>query len=147
MAGADANISVLVALTDNLRTNCMLYAPGSHKLSVLEKERRYGIVAERKPSGNIRYSGVLQSEDYAHLLPRAGECAIFHPALLHASKGHMGGADAGRRTNFVLRLTTPAMRILPAAYAQSMANQGPALIYRIGPDGSGVYQTPGSDVQ
>ena len=142
MAGADANVSVLVALTDNLRANCMVYAPGSHRLSVLEKEQRYGIVAERKPGGNVRYRGALQPKDYVHLTPKAGECAIFHPALLHASKGYAARTDAGGRANVVLRLTTPAMRILPAAYAQSMAEHGPALIYRVGPDGSGIYQTP-----
>ena len=150
MAGADANVSVLVALTDNLHTNCMLYAPGSHKLSVRQKEQRYGIVAERKSGGNVRYRGTLQPKDYRHLLPRAGECAIFHPALLHASKGYYTAhAEAAARTNLVLRLTTPAMRILPAAYAQSMADVGPALIYRVGPHGSGAYQTParGSDGQ
>ena len=143
MAGADASVSVLVALTDNLRANCMLYAPGSHKLSVVEKERQYNIVAERKPGGNVRYGGVLQPKDYRHLLPGAGECAIFHPALLHASRGWAACEDAAaRRTNVVLRLTTPAMRILPAAYPQSAIDQGPALIYRNEADGSGAYRTP-----
>ena len=150
MVGTDASVSVMVALTDNPRANCMVYAPGSHKLSVVEKEQRYGIVAERKRGGNVRYRGVLQPKDYLHLLPKAGECAIFHPALLHASQGWVAGADAvGERVNVVLRLTTPAMRILPAAYATPVPDQGPALIYRIEPDGSGVYQTPArwSDVR
>ena len=86
LVGADASVSMLVALTDNLCTNCMLYAPGSHKLTVLEKEQRYGIVAERKAGGNVRYCGVLQPKEYMHLRPRAGECVIFHSALLHASR-------------------------------------------------------------
>lgn len=143
MVGADPSVSVLVALTDNLRANCMVYAPGSHKLSVIEKEQRYNIVAERKRGGNVRYRGVLQPKDYTRLLPRAGECAIFHPALLHASLGGIACTGAaGERVNVVFRLTTPAMRILPAAYADSVIDQGPALIYRIEPDGSGTYQTP-----
>ena len=132
------NISVLVALTDNVYKNCMLYAPGSHKLSVSEKERRYGIAAERKPGGNVRYRGVLQPEDYVHLLPRAGECVIFHSALLHASRGLAGCAEAGRRTNVVFRLTTPAMQVAPAAYAPSEVEGGPVLIY----GGAGAYRTP-----
>ena len=144
MEGEDASISVLVALTDNLHSNCMLYAPGSHKLSVCEKEQRYDIVAERKPGGNIRYRGVLKPRDYMHLLPRAGEAAIFHPALLHASRGWAACAEeaAPGRVNVVLRLTTPAMRILPTAYARPVTDQGPALIYRVEPDGTGTYQTP-----
>ena len=146
LAGADASvsmsISVLVALTDNGCKNCMLYAPGSHKLSVSEKEHRYGIAAERKPGGNVRYCGALQRKDYVPLLPRAGECVIFHSALLHASRGLVGCAEAGVRTNVVFRLTTPAMQVAPAAYAPSVVEASPALIYSIGRDGAGAYRAP-----
>ena len=146
LAGVDTSVSVgvsaSVALTDNVGENCMLYAPGSHKLSASEKERRYGITAERKPGGNVRYRGVLQQQDYVRLLPRAGECVVFHSALLHASGGLVGCAGASPRTNVVFRLTTPAVRVAPAAYAPSVVKGGPVLMYRVDRDGLGTCRTP-----
>jgi hypothetical protein len=66
-------LSALVALTDGSDDNCTLLAPGSHALDPEAKARRYGLSADPRAGGNIRYQGQLDPADFIRMPLRAGE--------------------------------------------------------------------------
>ena len=89
--GEAFSLSVMVAIGDSPPDNCTVFVPGSHRLAVREKERRFGIEARPQAFGNVRYEGRITSESCRFLALEAGEMIVFHPALLHASSGHVHG--------------------------------------------------------
>ena len=122
-------ISALLAMVDGDPDNCTLVVPGSHRLDASAKESRYGISADPQPGGNIRYRGDVRNADFVLLPLAAGQCFIFHPALLHASSGMLGGeAPARPRASIVFRVTTPEVLVSPAAYEGKQPNAGPVLM-------------------
>ena len=48
---------MLLAIEDSPPDNCTVFVPGSHTLTVPEKEARYGVSATRQAGGNVRYAG------------------------------------------------------------------------------------------
>ncbi len=121
LLGGGFGISALLAMVDGSNENCTLLAPGSHRMSAEQKERRYGLRAELQAGGNIRYKGNVVESDFIRMPLRAGQCLIFHPELLHASSGILAReATPAKRLNIVLRVTSAGTRIAPAAYAPSL---------------------------
>lgn len=122
-------ISALLAMVDGDADNCTLVVPGSHRLDAAEKEIRYGITADPQAGGNIRYRGSVSDSDFVRLPLAAGQCFIFHPGLLHASSGMLGGETPTRpRASIVFRVTTPDVPISPAAYESDPTRTGPVMI-------------------
>ena len=82
--------------------------PGSHRLTVQEKEGTYGITALMKPGGNLRCAGGIVAESREPRPLRAGEAVLFHPELLHASAGLVNGATdtSGERMSLTFRVAS-----------------------------------------
>ena len=136
--GPDISLSCLVGVTDGDAGNCTLLVPGSHRLSVAEKEARFGIQAERMPGGNIRYEGCLPANEFVRAPLTAGQGIIFHPALLHASSGFVDCAAGRDRLSVVFRVTTTRMEVLPRAYGGSPKGATrPVLVRGSAPAGAG----------
>ena len=143
MKGQDISLSCLVAITDGDAGNCTLLVPGSHKLSVREKEARFAITAERKEGGNLRYKGLLSPTEFVRVPLLSGQCIIFHPALLHASSGFVDGAANADRWNLVFRVTTTKVKIQPTAFQGSPPNAArPILVRGSQPTGVGAANLP-----
>lgn len=118
LVGGGFSLSAQLALRQSFADNCTLVAPGSHRMSPAEKARHYGLEADPRAGGNIRYRGQLTEGQFRRMPLEPGECFVFHPALLHASSGVLGPGEAGsKRASLVFRVTTPDVRIDPAAYA------------------------------
>ena len=130
LEGADISLSCLVAITDGDAGNCTLLVPGSHKLSVREKEARLAITAQRKEGGNIRYKGFLSPTEFVRVPLLSGQCIIFHPALLHASSGFVDCAANADRLNVVFRVTTTSVEIQPRAFEGSPPNATRPILVR-----------------
>lgn len=138
--GPDISLSCLVGITDGDATNCTLLVPGSHRLSIREKEAKFGIQAERMSGGNLRYEGLIPPAEFVRVPLMAGECIIFHPALLHASSGFVDKATGPDRLSVVFRVTTTRMKILPKAYFGSPRGAGRPLLVK-GPSASDATST------
>ena len=67
--GDALSFSTLLAMDDLPSQNCTVFVLGSHRPSVAEKERRYGISASYRESGNIRYAGEEVPERFCEPLP------------------------------------------------------------------------------
>ena len=113
------SLSVMLAIEDSPPDNCTVFAPGSHRLTVGEKERRFGIEARPQAFGNVRYAGQVAAESCEFLSLEAGELIVFHPELLHASSGHVNGRTeaSAERMSVVFRVTTPGARLRDEAFA------------------------------
>ena len=103
------SLSLLLALKDSPQDNCTVFALGSHRLTPRAKERRYGIEARPKASGNVRYTGQVAARSCTFLPLEAGEMIAFHPELLHASSGYVTGRTevSTERMSLTIRVTTP----------------------------------------
>ena len=133
LEGPDISLSCLVAITDGDARNCTLLAPGSHGLSVQEKEAKFGIQAEGMAGGNIRYEGLIPQTEFVRMPLKAGQCIIFHPALLHSSSGFIDKATAPDRVSVVFRVTTTRMKILPRAYSGSPSGAAKPILVKGSP--------------
>lgn len=102
------SLSMLLAIEDSPPDNCTVFVPGSHRLTVEEKEGTYGITALVKPGGNLRYGGEIGAEFREPRPLRAGEAVLFHPKLLHASSGFVNGADGTSRERMSLTFRVAA---------------------------------------
>ena len=94
--GDAPSFSTLLAMDDLPSQSCTVFVPGSHRLTVPEKERKFGISATYRESGNIRYAGRVAERFRVPLPLKAGEAVLFHPHLLHASGSY---ARDGCRTS------------------------------------------------
>ena len=122
--GDALSFSVLLAMDDLPWQNCTVLVPGSHKLSVPEKEHRFGISASCRESGNIRYTGQV-AERFCEPLPlRAGEAVLFHPHLLHASGSYVGERCRTRQERMILtfRITKPSVKLRDNAFPGASEN-------------------------
>ena len=138
--GPDISLSCLVGITDGDATNCTLLVPGSHRLSIREKEAKFGIQAERMSGGNLRYEGLIPPAEFVRVPLMAGECIIFHPALLHASSGFVDKGTGPDRLSVVFRVTTTRMKILPEAYSGSPRSAAKPILVK-GSSASGATST------
>ena len=112
------SLSLMLAIDDNPPDNCAVFIPGSHGLSVTEKESRYGIQAMPKASGNVRYEGQIAMEFCEPIHLKAGQAILMHPRVLHASSGHLTGQfePRGDRKSLTFRVTLPGARFREAAF-------------------------------
>ena len=113
------NLSMLLALTDSPPDNCTVFIPGSHRQTIREKERLYGIAAAPHPSGNVQYAGQVPAGFREPMPLRAGEMVVFHPKLLHASSGWVHGRReaSAERLSLAFRVTTPDATLRRRAFA------------------------------
>ena len=114
------SFSTLLAMDDMPAQTCTVFVPGSHRLSVSEKERRYGISATCRQTGNIRYTGQV-AERFCEPLPlKAGEAVLFHPHLLHASGSYARGRHSTSRERMILtfRITSPTVELRDSAFPE-----------------------------
>lgn len=114
------SLSVLLAIEDSPPDNCTVIVAASHKLSVGEKEARYGITASRKAGGSVRYRGEVAAGFHEALPLRAGEMILFHPKLLHASAGFTIGGDpvTHERMSIAFRVTSPNVELRDEAFPE-----------------------------
>lgn len=118
------SLSVMLAIEDSPPDNCTVFAPGSHRLTPPEKERRYGIEARPQASGNVRYAGPIAAELCKFLSLKAGELIAFHPRLLHASSGYVNGRTpaSAERMSITFRVTTPDAKLRDEAFADGLGD-------------------------
>ena len=113
------SLSVMLAIEDSPPDNCTVFAPGSHRLTVGEKARRFGIESRPQAFGNVRYAGQVAAESCEFLSLEAGEMIAFHPELLHASSSYVNGRTeaSAERMSIVFRVTTPDAKLRDEAFA------------------------------
>ena len=113
-------LSVLLAIEDSPPDNCTVVVPGSHRLTVEEKERKYGVAARYQRFGNVRYEGKLPARLHERMPLAAGEVVLLHPWLLHASSGFLsaGGPLSGGRLSCAFRVTTPDVQVRDEAFPE-----------------------------
>lgn len=126
-------LSAMLALEDSPPDNCTVFALGSHRLSIAEKERSFGIEARPQAFGNVRYAGQVAPESCELVPLEAGEMIVFHPALLHASSGHVEGRPeaSAERMSLVFRVTTPGAELRDEAFAHGPPGDGTAVMRTI----------------
>ena len=112
------SLSMLLAIEDSPPDNCTVFVPGSHRLTVQEKEGTYGITALVKPGGNLRYAGEIGAEFREPRPLRAGEAVLFHPELLHASSGFVNGAaeTSSERMSLTFRVASAGATLRDKAF-------------------------------
>lgn len=118
--GGAFNLSMLLAFEDSRPDNCTVVVPGSHVLTAPEKEARYGVTATYKALGNVRYAGEIAAGFREPLPLKAGEMALFHPRLLHASSGFVNGGEqaAEERMSIAFRVTTSGVEVRDEAFPE-----------------------------
>ena len=111
---------MLLAIEDSPPDNCTVVVPGSHGLTVPEKEARYGITATRQAGGNVRYAGDIAAGFREPQPLKAGEMVLFHPGLLHASSGFVNGGDpaAAGRMSISLRVAESGVEVRDEAFPE-----------------------------
>ena len=114
------SLSMLLAIEDSPPDNCTVFVPGSHRLTVPEKEAGYGIKATHQAGGNVRYAGEIAAEIREPQPLKAGEMVLFHPGLLHASSGFVNGREpaAAARMSISLRVTTSGVEVRDEAFPE-----------------------------
>ena len=117
--GDTFSLSLMLAFEDSPSDNCVVVAPGSHRLTVDEKEREYGVEAKWQAFGNLRYGGQLARNACEFVPLKAGELIVFHPEVMHASSGQVNGPSgvSTERMSIVFRVTTPNAKLRDEAFA------------------------------
>ena len=123
------SLSMLLAIEDSPPDNCTVFVPGSHVLTVPEKEDRYGVSATHQAGGNVRYAGDIAVEFREPRALEAGEMILFHPGLLHASSGFVSGRApaASERMSISLRVTTSGVELRDEAFPEEREDRGSVL--------------------
>ena len=127
--GDTLSFSTLLAMDDMPSRNCTVFVPGSHKLTVAEKERRYGVSATHRESGNIRYTGRVPENFCVPLPLRAGEAVLFHPHLLHASPSRLRDQRETPRERMILtfRIAASGARLRDSAFPEEWEDRDQVL--------------------
>ena len=112
------SLSMLLAIEDSPPDNCTVFVPGSHAMTVPEKERKYAIEAKYQRFGNVRYSGAISAESHEPVPLEAGEAVLFHPELLHASAAYVNGraSSSSERMSCTFRVTSPDVKVRDEAF-------------------------------
>ena len=123
------SLSMLLALDDSPPDNCTVFVPGSHRLTVSEKEERYGITAEVKAGGNVRYAGNIAAEFREPCPLRAGEAVLIHPELLHASSGFVnaGSSTSCHRMSLAFRFASKGAALRDEGFLDPRERRGEVL--------------------
>jgi ectoine hydroxylase-related dioxygenase (phytanoyl-CoA dioxygenase family) len=109
------NISAHIALSAATENNCMTVIPRSHRLDC----RTFGLMEEKGPSpnayGNQRFIQNGTAPPEKKLLLEPGQFFLFDNRLIHRT---CCVSDPEPRLAFVLRITTPAVRVRPEAFCE-----------------------------
>ena len=126
LAGEAFSLSMLLALEDSPADNCTVVVPGSHGLTVAEKEARYGVTVTPQAGGNVRYAGEIAAGFREPQPLKAGEMVLFHPRLLHASSGFTNGGDpaATDRMSISFRVATSGVEVRDEAFPELREDRG-----------------------
>ena len=114
-------------IEDSPPDNCTVFVPGSHRLTVQEKEGRYGITALVKPGGNLRYARRDRGR-----IPRAAAAPgrrggpLPPPSLLHASAGFVNGAaeTSSERMSLTFRVASAGAALRDEAFPGEREHRG-----------------------
>ena len=85
------SLSMLVAIEDSPPDNCTVFVPGSHRLTVPEKEDRYGVSVTHQAGGNVRYAGDIPAEIREPQPLEAGEMSSFTRGCCSLPSGFVDG--------------------------------------------------------
>lgn len=126
LAPPRTNLSVHVAVTAATEQNCVVVLPGSHRLTREEIREKHGLRfregSDRRGDGTPGYDASPEVQQALAANGRRmtlapGEFFIFHPSLLHASNlGAPDTQDDHTRIGVAVRVATPSVRVLPAAF-------------------------------
>jgi NAD(P)-dependent dehydrogenase (short-subunit alcohol dehydrogenase family) len=122
LAEPRTNLSAQFAITESSRENCMVFLPGTHRLSRAELGAKYGLEFEEWSEGGAYGTPRFHPVDPGRLpldpiVMKPGEFVIFDEALLHASSV---AERASRRIGLAVRVTVPQVRVLPEAFVESL---------------------------
>lgn len=133
------HISIHLGITAAPADNCVMLFPGSHKMAPEALVERGFNVKPGTGKGAYGNFGFWRSPEYplevVRMVLRPGEYFIFHPRLIHGShdatslpKGpdnipSIQGSNRALtpRVGFGLRVTVPGNKVLPAAFAETIA--------------------------
>jgi NAD(P)-dependent dehydrogenase (short-subunit alcohol dehydrogenase family) len=127
LAEPRTNLSAQFAITESSRENCMVFLPGTHRLSRDELCARYGLEFQEWSGGGAYGTPRFHPIDHRSLpleriVMKPGQFVIFDEALLHASSV---AERASQRIGLAVRVTVPQVRVLPEAFVESLP-----LVYR-----------------
>jgi len=127
LAEPRTNLSAQLAITASSHDNCMVFLPGTHRLSRAELCAKYGLEFQEWSAGGTygtpRFVPVDgRSLPFERIVMKPGEFVIFDKALLHASSI---AEQAPQRIGLAVRVTVPQVRVLPEAFVESLP-----LVYR-----------------
>ncbi|GAC1305167.1 MAG: hypothetical protein NVSMB10_08820 [Steroidobacteraceae bacterium] len=124
--------SVQISFTDSTTINTVTLVPGTHRWTDDELRAR-GYVMTPGSGGGLYGTPqwTLPAATQTLDMPlQAGEFYIFHPRLMHASCVRRRRPDTGSlvRYSIALRIATPDMKVLPAAFTESPARASSVLL-------------------
>jgi NAD(P)-dependent dehydrogenase (short-subunit alcohol dehydrogenase family) len=127
LAEPRTNLSAQLAITESSHENCMVFLPGTHRLSREELCAKYGLEFQEWSEGGAYGTPRFHPVDHRSLpleriVMKPGEFVIFNEALLHASSI---AERASQRIGLTVRVTIPRVRVLPEAFVESLP-----LVYR-----------------
>ncbi len=127
LAEPQTNLSAQFAITESSHENCMVFLPGTHRLSRDELCATYGLEFQEWSSGGAYGTPRFHPVDHRSLpleriVMKPGEFVIFDEGLLHASSV---AERASQRIGLAVRVTIPQVRVLPEAFVESLP-----LVYR-----------------
>jgi chlorinating enzyme len=122
LAEPRTNLSAQFAITPSSPENCMVFLPGTHRLSREELCATYGLEFDEGSEGGAYgtprfYPVDRQRLPVERIAMMPGEFVIFDEALLHASSVT---ERASQRIGLSVRVTVPGVRVLPEAFAESL---------------------------
>jgi len=122
LAEPRTNLSAQFAITESSRENCMVFLPGTHRLSRDELCAKYGLEFQEGTEGGAYGTPRFHPVDPGRLplepiVMKPGEFVIFDEALLHASSI---AERASKRIGLAVRVTVPQVRVLPEAFVESV---------------------------
>lgn len=122
LAEPRTNVSAQLAITPASRDNCMVFLPGTHRLSREELCANYGLEFQEGSEGGAYGTPRFHPVDHRRLpleriVMKPGEVVIFDESLLHASSV---AERASQRLALAVRVTVPGVRVMPEAFAESL---------------------------
>jgi chlorinating enzyme len=123
LAEPRTNLSAQFAITASSPENCMVFLPGTHRLSREELCAQYALEFEEGTDDGGYGTPQFHPLDHRprpleRIVMKPGEFVIFHQALLH--KSWSVAEQPSKRIALALRVTVPEVRVLPGAFAESL---------------------------
>jgi NAD(P)-dependent dehydrogenase (short-subunit alcohol dehydrogenase family) len=122
LAEPRTNISAQLAITEASERNCMLFIPGTHRLTRAQLRKLHGLeLMPGSDGGEYGTPGYVTVGSRGRLplfrvVMEPGQCVIFDESLLHCSSV---ADEASPRMALAVRVTVPNVHVLPAAFAET----------------------------